>query len=47
MIELWGDVAQLEACGHVLETKVEELKAKAAQAGATPNSRGQKTWQSL
>ena len=34
MIEPWGELAQLEAYWHALETKVEELKAKAAKAGA-------------
>jgi len=34
MIEPWWELAQLEAHWHALETKVEELKAKSAKAGA-------------
>jgi hypothetical protein len=34
MIEPRWELAQLEAYGHALETKVEELKAEAAKAGA-------------
>ena len=34
MIEPRWELAQLEAHWHTLETKVEELKAKAAKAGA-------------
>jgi len=34
MIEPQWELAQLEAHWHALETKVEELKAKAAKAGA-------------
>ena len=34
MIESRWELAQLEAHWHALETKVEELKAKAAKAGA-------------
>ena len=34
MIEPWWKLAQLEAHWHALETKVKELEAKAAQAGA-------------
>ena len=34
MIESRWELTQLEAHGHALETQVEELKAKAAKAGA-------------